>query len=219
MRSSSFVLELVVQLLFPFQRPCLKRNANNNINQCRLTRWWQNKTPWSLTVRLYMRRKYERFVLSFTKQMTPVAFFLHLFRDSGGAMYSWATDVARVYEKRDLTLVQATNYTRKYWTNCKLQRRHIKLILRAKSAQLTVERRPTIPKMSSFSDALRHAEGLLTLSDFGPDMISKFSVKTMKRLQRKNTSVREQAWFQRTNLVPGWRHVRKRGPTQKTVVK
>lgn len=52
-----------------------------------------------LTTRLYIRRKYDLFPLSFTKQITPVTFFFHALRFSGGAIYSWATDVARVCKR------------------------------------------------------------------------------------------------------------------------
>ena len=108
-----------------------------------------------------------------------MANFLHLFRDSGGAVYSWATDVARVCWKRDQTSLKISNIRSTSTTDVsnnasnEIELWDGLLEITGYSAQLTVQRRPNIPNISSFSYGLRHEDGLLTLSGLVPDIISR----------------------------------------------
>ena len=107
-----------------------------------------------------------------------MANFLHLFRDSGGAVYSWATDVARVCWKRDQTSLKISNIRSTSTDVSNNASNEIELWdglleITGYSAQLTLQPRPNIPKISSFSYGLRHEDGLLTLSGLVPDIISR----------------------------------------------
>ena len=112
-----------------------------------------------------------------------MANFLHLFRDSGGAVYSWATDVARVCWKRDQTSLKISNIRSTSTTDVsnnasnEIELWDGLLEITGYSAQLTVQRRPNIPKISSFSYGLRHEDGLLTLSGLVPDIISRILIQ------------------------------------------
>lgn len=111
-----------------------------------------------------------------------MANFLHLFRDSGGAVYSWATDVARVCWKRDQTSLKISNIRSTSTDVSNNASNEIELWdglleITGYSAQLTVQRRPNIPKISSFSYGLRHEDGLLTLSGLVPDIISRILIQ------------------------------------------
>lgn len=176
MRSRSSILELIVQFLFPFQCFRLKRNVdNNNINQSLLPwRLW-NKTLFmglppdctfegSKIVSRYLSQNKSLLWPSFS-----ICFEIQAVQCTAGLPRSPESVEKEIKLHCKVTNIRSTR------TNVEQAYKEYSSLW-VKSAQLTVQRRPNIPKISSFSDCLRHEDGLWTLSDLVPDMISRISI-------------------------------------------
>ena len=128
--------------------------------------------------------------------------FFHLFRDSGGAMYSWATEVARVCRKRDQTSLQSYKHSfhkDQCWTSLKriqLTLSEICSTYRATSTQHTENL--FIFRLLKTWRWLVNALRPRSWHDF-----EDIYIRQKLNSCCSGTSVRKQAWFQNTVFSSG----------------
>ena len=183
MRSWSIILEVIVQFLFPFQSSRLKCNVHNNsINQSLLPcRSW-NTTPISIILPLDYTFEGSKIVSRYLSQnislLWPsfsICFEIQAVQCTVGLPMSPRSVEKEIKLHCKITNIRSTRY-RWYDEHCKWQVIKYSVGTGYSALVLTVQRRPSIAKISSFSYCLRHEDGLLTLSGFSglvPDIISK----------------------------------------------